>query len=138
MSFQATQPVSELVAWVHYGNIALPIQQLSFSITSSGNIIPAASTGYSIALMQMLLGFSAPVTAVNLQSSVATGIKTGAIALGFTTYQTSGVMILPFSACPWITCAPTDALALEFTGAATLSGSVNYVLIPSNPGFSVG
>ena len=83
MSFQATQPVSNLVGYLHYGNIPLPVQQLSFSISSSGTIIPAVAIaspypgnpGNILSVVQLFLVATAAVTAVNLQSHTTTGIK---------------------------------------------------------------
>jgi hypothetical protein len=46
------------------------------------------------------------------------------------TLAANGQLILPFSPCPWLTCAPGEALDLEMTGSGTLAGTINYVVVP--------
>jgi hypothetical protein len=125
MPYQATTTVSQQVGILHAGSTPLKSQQIAVSLTSSGTIIAAPPAGYQIAIAQLFLVASAAVTAVNLQSHTTTGIATGSVILA-----AGGQILLPFSPCPWLLCAPGEALDLEFTGAATLAGSVNYVVIP--------
>ena len=76
-------------------------------------------------VVQAFLAAGAAFTAVALQSHTTTAISVpiGAMAAG-------GQLVLPFSPCPWLTCAPGEALDLEMTGTGTLAGTINYVVIP--------
>ena len=58
-------------------------------------------------------------------SRTTTGIATGGVTLA-----ANGQLILPYAPLPWLTCAQGEALDLEFTGAGTLAGTINYVFIP--------
>jgi len=126
MPYQATTPVSDQVGVLHYGSLPLTAHQQAVSITASGTIVAAPPSGYQIAVVQIALVASAALTTVNLQSHTTTGIATGGVTLA-----ANGQLILPFSPCPWLTCAPGEALDLEMTGTGTLAGTVNYVLVPA-------
>ena len=129
MPYQATTPTSSQVGILHVGSTPLQVQQAAVSITSSGTIVAAPPAGYKIALVQLFLVASAAVTVVNLQSHTTTGIATGGVSLPAAGSQ----LVLPFSPATWLTCVPGEALDLEFTGTATLAGSVNYVIMPATP-----
>ncbi len=133
MSYQATTPVSNQVGILHLGNIALPTLQYGFSQTTVAGsvIIPAAPTGFAIAVTQIVVNASAAVTVFTLfTSSGVTKVFTGGVSIGAAAF-----FVLPHSPCPWITCLPGDGLEASWTGAATISGSVNYVLLPVPPPF---
>jgi hypothetical protein len=125
MPFQATTPTSDQVGVLHHGSLPLTAQQKAVSITSSGVIVAAPPSGYQIAVVQAFLAAGAAFTAVALESTTTTAIilSVGALASG-------GQLVLPYSPCPWLTCAPGESLTLAFTGAGTLAGSVNYVVVP--------
>lgn len=125
MPYQATTPVSDQVGVLHYGSLPLTAHQQAVSIAASGTIVAAPPSGYQIAVVQIALVASAALTAVNLQSHTTTGIATGGVTLA-----ANGQLILPFSPCPWLTCAPGEALDLEMTGSGTLAGTINYVVVP--------
>jgi len=125
MPYQATTPVSDQVGVLHYGSLPLTAHQQAVSITASGTILAAPPSGYAIAVVQIALVASAALTTVNLQSHTTTGIATGGVTLA-----ANGQLILPFSPCPWLTCAPGEALDLEMTGSGTLAGTINYVVVP--------
>ena len=101
MPYQATTPVSNQVGVLHVGSIPLTAQQAAVSITSSGTIVAAPPAGYRIVVVQAFLAAGAAFTAVALQSHTTTAISVpiGAMASG-------GQLVLPFSPCPWLTCAP--------------------------------
>ena len=125
MPYQATTPVSQQVGILHVGSTPLAVQQKSVSLTASGVIVAAPPAGYQIAVMQVFLAAGAAFTAVAVESTTTTAIilSVGAMASG-------GQLVLPFSPCPWLTCAPGESLTLAFTGTGTLAGSVNYLVIP--------
>jgi len=125
MPYQATTPVTHSVGILHAGSTPLTAHQQAVSITSSGTIVAAPPSGYQIAVTQIALVASAAFTAVNLQSHSTTGIATGGVTLA-----ANGQLILPYAPLPWLTCAPGEALDLEFTGTGTLAGTINYVFIP--------
>lgn len=125
MPYQATTPVSQQVGILHVGSTPLFVQQAAISLTSSGVIVAAPPSGYQIAVTQGFLAAGAAFTAVGLKSTTTTAIifSIGAMASG-------GQLVLPFSPCPWLTCAAGESLTLAFTGTGTLAGSINYVVIP--------
>ena len=100
MPYQATTPVTHSVGIFHAGSTPLTAHQQAVSITASGTIVAAPPSGYQIAVVQIALVASAALTAVNLQSHTTTGIATGGVTLA-----ANGQLILPFSPCPWLTCA---------------------------------
>ena len=125
MPYQATTPVSQQIGILHMGSTPVPVSQLSFAPTSSTAVIAAPSTDYQIALVQIALVAGAAFTAVSLYSTTTSTVKfpIGSMASGAS-------FCVPFSPCPWLLCVPGESLTLAFTGAGTLSGSVNYALVP--------
>jgi hypothetical protein len=128
MPYQATTPTSDQVGVLHAGSVPLPNQQISFtgSTVSGTTVIAAPPTGWQIAVMQMVIASTAAVTAVKLYSS-----STTSISLAITNLVALTPLVLPYSPMPWITCAPGESLVISWTTAATISGSVNYVIVPS-------
>lgn len=125
MPYEATTPVSQQIGILHQGSTPVPISQLSFAPSATGVIIAAPASGYQIALVQIALVAGAAFTAVSLYSTTTTAVKfpIGSMASGAS-------FVVPFSPCPWLLCAPGESLTLAFTGTGTLSGSVNYALVP--------
>jgi hypothetical protein len=125
MPYQATTPVSQQIGILHQGSTPVPVSQLSFTPTSSAVIIAAPSASYQIALVQISLAAGAAFTAVSLYSTTTNTVKfpIGSMASGAS-------FVVPFSPCPWLLCVPGESLTLAFTGTGTLSGSVNYALVP--------
>jgi hypothetical protein len=126
MPYQATTPVSQQIGILHAGSTPLITQQKAVSLTASGVVVAAPPAGYQIAVVQAFLTAGAAFTAVALESTNTTAIilPIGAMASG-------GLLVFPFSQCPWLTCASGDSLTLTFTGTGTLAGSVNYVILPA-------
>jgi hypothetical protein len=130
MSYQATMPVSEQVGILHIGNIALQTIQLGFSVSTTGGstIVAAPPSGFAIAVSQLFLNSTAAVTALGLYTSsgsLSTKVFTGGVSIA-----ANGFFVLPYSPCPWIVCLSGDALNVGWTTSSTISGSVNYVLLP--------
>ena len=125
MPYQATTPVSQQIGILHMGSTPVPVSQLSFAPTATAVIIAAPAAGYQIALFQISLVAGAAFTAVSLYSTTTTGTSfpIGSMASGAS-------FVVPFSPCPWLLCAPGESLTLAKTGSGTMSGSVNYALVP--------
>src|SRR5208337_7842 len=117
---------SHQVGILHVGSTPVPVQVLPISITATGVIIAAPASTYQIALVQIVLVAGAAFTAVSLYSTTTTGLT-----IPFGSMASGASIIVPHSPCPWLLCAPGESLTLAKTGSGTLSGSVNYVIMPA-------
>jgi hypothetical protein len=125
MPYQATTPSSDQIGILHAGSTPVQVQVLAISITATGVIIPAPPTGYQIALVQIFLSAGAAFTAVSLYSTTTTGLS-----IPFGSLASGATVIVPYSPCPWLICGSGESLTLAKTGSGTLSGSVNYLVMP--------
>ena len=126
MAYQATTPTSHQVGILHVGSTPVPVQVLPISITATGVIIAAPASTYQIALVQIVLVAGAAFTAVSLYSTTTSGLT-----IPFGSMASGASIIVPYSPCPWLLCAPGESLTLAKTGSGTLSGSVNYIIMPA-------